>query len=126
MQDVTEACQYNWVWWVRNRPRPNSKEGESVPISQGDLLFISVCSDTDVRFSLRSRACPPNEAYWANAKAKFDSGKGTIEGSSGDRRFVMELKQNEYPTFSIVKCRHFRNPEEGEWDGDDGWDPTAQ
>lgn len=121
---------FNYVWECRNA---NAERDETIPMRKGDYLFICIGADGCASFRYRkcdwrtnSELCAvtkENAALWEGATGRFFPDKGLLTGAlkGGERQFTMELTpKKDAPGFSI-KCRHFRNPDEGGWDGDDGW-----
>lgn len=125
----TNETNFSYVWQCENA-RPAADQ--SIPIRNGDYLFICVMKDRSATFRYRScdwRTSDPcktaikNEAEWAGAKGEFD-GKNTINGrlATSERQFKMTITPK--GRGFTISCEHFVNPSEGEWQGDDGWGGT--
>ena len=118
---------YNYVWQcsaAREAP------GQSIPMREGDYLFVCIDPDGTAHFRYRKKdwrenaelceVTRMNSALWDNATGRFDEKTGKLEGAlNGQRKFEMTVarKGNGF----TISCRHFVNPEEGDWDGDDNW-----
>lgn len=120
-----KTIDFNYVWRC-GEAKP--LEGQSIPIRAGDYLYICVMDDGTASFRYRScdwrdrepcEVARKNEAEWAGATGRFN-GK-MIEGhlASRDRKFEMTIEPKGYGF--TISCRHFVNPDEGGWNGDDGW-----
>lgn len=107
--------KYEWVWTVRG---VTEQKGEKVPMQTGDHLYIKVSADNSASFRHRSAGAENNSGLWNKAEGSFDTKTGTLTGSLPDgTTFDMTLTPGERE--STIKCRHKRNPEQGEWDADD-------
>lgn len=107
---------YEWVWTVRTvSPRPDEK----VPMARGDRLFIKIGDDNQASFHHRHGGGGQNSGLWNKAEGVFYGDTGTLSGSLPDgTTFSMSLSRGGQK--STIRCRHKRNPEQGEWDADDG------
>lgn len=111
---------YQWVWAVT---KVTPRGSESPPMEQGDRLFISVATDGKASFFHRTKKDAKNTALWNNACAILCDETGIIVGSFADgRTFKMTIEQSE--NGPKITCNHRRNPDEGDWHGDDGSEPT--
>ncbi|MEO0574470.1 MAG: hypothetical protein AAF004_03335 [Pseudomonadota bacterium] len=118
VENTREA--YQWVWVV-TKITPIGKE--KPPMEAGDRLFISVATDGKTSFFHRTKRDPKNTALWNNACAILCEETGVIVGSFSDgRTFKMTIAQT--PEGIKISCNHRRNPNEGDWDAEDGSTPT--
>ena len=128
----TNKTDYNYVWRCS---KAQAEDGKSIPMREGDYLFICVDAAGKSHFRYRKadwRERPglcevtrDNANLWANARADFDSKSGLLTGVlEGERKFEMTIKPAKQGF--TIHCRHFVNPGEGEWDGDDDWGSGQQ
>lgn len=130
--EETNSKDFNYVWeCTDDRPL----KGQTIPMRKGDYLFI--CVDPNGHVQFRYRKCDwrenpelcgltkDNTALWAGAEARLGS-DGKIHGAlaGGERKFEMTIKPNK--TGFSIHCRHFVNPDEGDWDSDDDWGGQQQ
>lgn len=130
--EETNSNNFNYVWECKeDRPL----DGKTIPMRKGDYLFICVEPNGHVQFRYRKcdwRENPElcgltesNTELWAGAEARLDKDgviRGTLQG--GERKIEMTIKAAK--TGFTVHCRHFTNPEEGDWDSDDDWGGQQQ
>ena len=108
--------KFEWVWTVRN-VQPN--KGEKLPMAKGDRLFIKISDDNKASFHHRNAGAEQNSGLWNRAEGIFYKDTGTLSGSLPDgTTFSMTLTPG--GKVSTIRCRHKRNPDQGEWDADDG------
>jgi hypothetical protein len=108
--------KYEWVWTVR---AVQESKGEKVPMARGDRLFIKISADNKASFHHRDAGADRNSGLWNKAEGMFCDDTGTLSGSLPDgTTFSMTLTPGGKE--STIRCRHKRNPEQGEWDADDG------
>lgn len=123
---------FNYVWRCS---AARAERGQTIPMREGDYLFVCVDADGTAHFRYRKKdwrknaePCEEtrtNAALWDKATGKFDEKSGMLSGHlGGERKFEMRIaaKGNGF----TIHCRHFVNPEEGEWNGDDGWGGQQQ
>jgi hypothetical protein len=129
-EKTTDKIEFNYVWQCT---RDAAREGESIPIREGDYLFI--CVDGNGAASFRYRKCDwrtnpdpckvstANAEYWAGATGRFDAKTGEVSGATacGTRKFTMKIERKKDSQGFNIRCEHVRNPPEGNWDGDDDW-----
>lgn len=131
-ENNTDKTDYNYVWRCT---KAVAEEGKTIPMRKGDYLFVCVEADGRSHFRYRkadwrknAELCGEtreNTSLWAGAEAEFDPKTGELNGVlSGDRKFTMTIKKAE--TGFTIHCNHFVNPNEGDWDGDDGWGEPPQ
>ncbi|MEM6819738.1 MAG: hypothetical protein AAF578_13220 [Pseudomonadota bacterium] len=115
---IISAETYEWVWVVRE---VNNKPDEKVPMEVGDYLSICVCAEGKAQFKQRSRKNRENAALWNGATGAYCAETGTLSGTLADKRtFKMTITQGK--DRYVIRSEHRRNPDEGNWGGDDGWD----
>ena len=116
-KSITPPETYEWVWLVRNvRNNPD----ERVPMEVGDLIYICVCDDGKVQFRQRSEKNPENSALWNKASGAYCKESGKVTGTLPDARaFSMQIERGDGR--NVIRSVHRRNPEEGDWDGEDDW-----
>ena len=126
-QANTNKNDFNYVWRCNDA---RAEPGESIPMRPGDYLFICVDGNGSAHFRYRAKdwrenAQPcdvgrENAEFWRNASGSFDAKSGELNGHVDEKRkFTLKVapKGNGYS----IWARHFVNPEEGEWTGEDGW-----
>lgn len=110
---LTAADNYRWIWEVK---KVNNKPDEKVPMEVGDRLYICICDGVKVEFRQRSSKDRANTPLWDGAAGSFCAETGTIEGTLTDKRtFKMHIEVRDGHLLLISK--HKRNPDEGEWEG---------
>ena len=123
----TMSESFNYVWQVKNaKPEP----GKTIPVRNGDFLFVCVDPNGSAHFRYRKRdwrqgpedceTTRANADEWGNATAKFEDGK--INGHFTNKvQFTMSLTPNEDGIGFLLRCNLFVNPPEGDFEGDDVW-----
>lgn len=130
-ENTTNETDYNYVWRCS---RATAEKGQTIPMREGDYLFICVEAGGRAHFRYRKsdwrkdpclcEVTKTNTALWEGAAAEFDARTGQLNGVlSGDRKFEMTIK--EAKSGFTIHCRHFFNPDEGDWDGEDDWGGQA-
>lgn len=108
---------YEWVWQICS---VRTNKGEVVPMQKGDYLYICIDNDGKANFNHRSTSSEKNTGLWSEATGEFCRKTDTLSGSLPDgTTFSMSLTQED--GYRRLTCLHKRNPEQGEWDGDDTW-----
>ncbi|MEN7342092.1 MAG: hypothetical protein AAAFM81_04085 [Pseudomonadota bacterium] len=116
---IMDKSTYQWVWRICS---VRTNESETVPMEKGDLLYICIDGEA-VSFHHRTKGSTINTGLWSKAKGTYDASCNGITGElPNGTTFSMELKQEK--GYHRLTCTHKRNPEEGQWDGDDDWEPT--
>ena len=120
-----KEIDFNYVWRCN---AANPEKGQSIPMREGDYLFICIMSDGSASFRYRScdwRTQEPceqarkNMAEWDGATGRFDGKMISGNLATRDRKFEITIQPKGFGF--TISGRHFVNPEEGGWDGDDGW-----
>lgn len=134
-ENTTDKAEYNYVWECR---KDNPARGESIPMRKGDYLFICIGADGCATFRYRKcdwrknpepcKVTSANEKLWAGATAQFfpDTGRLTGALAGGERQFAMTLHPKKGTQGFTITCKHFRNPDEGDWEADDVWGGQQQ
>ncbi|MEL7025357.1 MAG: hypothetical protein AAGL69_16605 [Pseudomonadota bacterium] len=118
-QSIISAETYDWVWLVRT---VKNEDGEQVPMEVGDLLYICIHDKRTVQFRQRSKKKPENERLWDGATGTYCAETGTVSGTLTDKT-TFEMSITPGKACNVIRSKHKRNPDQGQWGGDDGWDP---
>lgn len=126
-EDNANKNDFNYVWQCT---ATEVEEKQTIPMREGDYLFVCVDPDGSAHFRYRKKdwrentelcaETKENTGLWGQATGRFDPQDGVLRGQLNEtRKFEMKIarKGNGF----TVTCRHFFNPDEGSWSGDDGW-----
>lgn len=106
---------YEWVWKVTNVVE---LEQEKVPMQRGDAVYISIDANDNARFHHRSAGSDVNTGLWSKATGRYDASTGVVTGDLPDSTtFAMSITNA--GKYHKISCKHRRNPDQGQWDGDD-------
>lgn len=108
--------RYQWVWQVTN---VDVKPDESVPMEEGDRLYIYFVTGDQVCFHHRSRNGNENAGLWESGVGVYSEETGLVVGQLPDATtFSMSLKFDANGA-GTLSCDHRRNPPTGGWQAQD-------